>query len=162
MATTSSTKTPHFDSLHQRAFLNLWRTYDRLRQAEETLFAPYQLSAQQYNVLRLLKAERPVGLPTLALARRLISRAPDITRMLDLLDRQGRVERRRHEQDRRRVQVVITARGVALLEELSEPLRRCHRQQLGHLSAEELRSLVRLLTAARAPHEPPGSPWRGR
>src|SRR5262245_66329636 len=78
-----------FDSLEQEVFLNLWRTYDRLRALEDELFGRFGLTAQQYNVLRLLKAQHPVTTPTLALANRLITRAPDITRMLDKLEQRG-------------------------------------------------------------------------
>ena len=65
-----------FDSPEQEAFLNLWRTYDRLRALEDDLFAGYDLTPQQYNVLRLLRAEYPGTVPTLTLADRLVSRAP--------------------------------------------------------------------------------------
>jgi DNA-binding MarR family transcriptional regulator len=75
----------HFDSLQQQAFLNLWRTYDRLRLLEEELFARFELTPQQYNVLRLLRNKHPHSMPTLSLAARLVSRAPDITRMLEKL-----------------------------------------------------------------------------
>src|SRR5438309_9283104 len=84
-----------FDSPEQEVFLNLWRTYDRLRALEDELFARYDLTAQQYNALRLLRGEHPAGLPTLALAGRLVSRAPDITRLIDKLESRGLVERDR-------------------------------------------------------------------
>src|SRR5205814_1700220 len=84
-----------FDSPEQEAFLNLWRTYDRLRALEEELFGRYELTPQQYNALRLLAAERPGRLRTLDLAARLVSRAPDITRLLDKLERRGLVARDR-------------------------------------------------------------------
>src|SRR5438445_5936761 len=84
-----------FDSQEQEVFLNLWRTYDRLRTLEDDLFAQFDLTPQQYNVLRLLKAEHPGSLPTLALAERLVSRAPDITRMLDKLEQHGLIVRDR-------------------------------------------------------------------
>src|SRR5215204_3237261 len=76
---------PRFDSPQQEAFLSLWRTYDRLRAHEDELFARHDLTAQQYNALRLLRAAHPRKVPTLAVATRLVSRAPDITRMLDRL-----------------------------------------------------------------------------
>ncbi len=79
----------HFDSLEQEAFLNLWRTYDRLHQLEESLFSRYDLTPQQYNALRLLRGEGGRKLATLALAARLVSRAPDITRLLDKLEERG-------------------------------------------------------------------------
>src|SRR5437899_5087394 len=83
----------HFDSLEQEVFLNLWRTYDRLRALEEELFAGFDLTPQQYNALRLLSGEHPGKLRTLDLAARLVSRAPDITRLLDKLAQRGLIER---------------------------------------------------------------------
>jgi DNA-binding MarR family transcriptional regulator len=147
-----------FDSPEQEAYLALWRTYDRLRAIEDELFAGFDLTAQQYNLLRLLRAAHdPV--PTLALAERLVSRAPDITRMLDKLEDRGLITRTRSTKDRRAVLVAITEVGVALLDRIADPLRECHERQLGHLGPAELKALTALLKAARAPHEPPGSSW---
>ena len=75
-----------FDSLEQEAYLQLWRTYDRLRELDERVFAAHGLSAQQYNALRVLRATSPQPLATSALGARLVSRAPDMTRMLDKLE----------------------------------------------------------------------------
>src|SRR5436305_15196885 len=94
-----------FDSPEQEAFLGLWRTFDRLRALEDDLFARYDLTPQQYNALRLLKAEHPDTLPTLALADRLVSRAPDITRLVDKLEARGLVARERPADNRRVVRV---------------------------------------------------------
>jgi DNA-binding MarR family transcriptional regulator len=149
-----------FDSPEQEAFLSLWRTYDRLRALEDELFARFGLTPQQYNALRLLRAEHPDPLPTLALAERLVSRAPDITRMIDLLEQRGLVARTRKPTDRRSVLLAITPAGLALIDEIAGPLRECHARQLGHLSEARLAKLTALLKAARAPHEPDGSPWK--
>jgi len=149
-----------FDSLEQEAFLGLWRTYDRLKALEDELFERYDLTPQQYNVLRLLKGSHPSALRTLDLAARLVSRAPDITRMLDKLEGRNLVERERPSDNRRVVEVRISPAGIALLRELQEPVRRCHHQQLGHLSRDQLQFLVELLAAARAPHEDERSGWR--
>jgi DNA-binding MarR family transcriptional regulator len=150
----------HFDSPEQEAFLNLWRTYDRLRALEDELFARHELTPQQYNVLRLLRAAQPEGVPTLALADRLVSRAPDITRMLDKLAERGLIARQRPEDNRRVVEVRITPAGLDLLEKLAAPLRACHRRQLGHLKQTDLKRLTALLRAARSPHEADESNWR--
>jgi DNA-binding MarR family transcriptional regulator len=150
---------PHFDSLEQEAFLNLWRTYDRLRAEEDALFARVDLTAQQYNALRLLRGEHPGALPTLTLAARLISRAPDITRMLDKLAARGLVERNRPADNRRVVEVTITPAGLELLRELDQPVRECHHRQLGHMTRERLTDLIRLLRDARQPHEQGDGPW---
>jgi DNA-binding MarR family transcriptional regulator len=149
-----------FDSLEQEVFLNLWRTYDRLRALEDELFGQYELTPQQYNALRLLRAAHPGTMPTLALAGRLVSRAPDITRLLDRLEQRGLVRRDRPAANRRVVQVAITEAGLALLRELAAPLRDCHTRQLGHLSAAQLRQLADLLRQARRPHESPDGGWR--
>src|SRR5262249_15114904 len=137
-----------FDSLEQEVFLNLWRTYDRLRALEDQLFGRYELTPQQYNVLRLLRAEHPGTLPTLGLADRLVSRAPDITRMLDKLEQRRLIARERPADNRRTVRVGITSIGLALLKEIAAPLRECHVKQLGHLSPVDLKRLGALLREA--------------
>ena len=149
-----------FDSLQQEAFLGLWRTYDRLRSHEDELFASFDLTPQQYNVLRLLQASHPVPMPTLAVAERLVSKAPDITRMLDKLVERGWVERTRSASDRRTVLVGILPQGEELLSRIAAPLRECHQAQLGHLTPKELKLLVKLLQVARRPHESEDSAWR--
>jgi DNA-binding MarR family transcriptional regulator len=160
-STPRSRKAGSFDSLEQEVFLNLWRTYDRLRELEEELFKGYELTPQQYNALRLLRAAHPdpAGIPTLALAGRLVSKAPDITRLLDKLEQRGLVARDRPADNRRVVRVRITDAGLALLDELAGPLRACHARQLGHLSPAQCRDLVALLRAARTPHEDPDGTW---
>jgi DNA-binding MarR family transcriptional regulator len=155
----SKPKTRRFDSAQQEAFLNLWRTYDRLRAVEDELFRHYDLTAQQYNVLRLLRSEHPQPMATLLLASRLVSRAPDITRMLDKLELRGLVERQRPTENRRTVRVGISKAGLELVRSLDQPLRECHERQLGHLTGKELKELSQLLRAARAPHEPEESSW---
>lgn len=149
-----------FDSPEQEVFLNLWRTYDRLRSLEDELFARFDLTPQQYNLLRILRAEHPEAVPTLEVARRLVSRAPDITRMVDNLVERGWVERTRPAENRRMVRVGITTRGLARLGKIAGPLRECHGRQLGHLSAADLQKLSALLRAARRPHESDTSTWR--
>ena len=124
------------------------------------MFSQWNLTAQQYNVLRLLRAAGAEPVPTLSLVSRLVSKAPDITRMLDRLEANDWIERVRSEADRRAVMVRITALGISLLNKIEAPLAQCHEEQLGHLSPEELKTLSRLLTKARLPHEPEGSFWK--
>ena len=156
----SSRRRRRFDSVEQEAYLQLWRTYDRLKALEDELFGQHELSAQQYNALRLLQAVSPGTLPVNALGERLISRAPDMTRLLDRLEARGLVRRARRTDNRRVVEVGVTAAGAELLDRLAEPVRECHARQLGHLSETQMRALVELLEAARAPHESPDGPWR--
>ena len=149
-----------FDSPLQELYLNLWRTYDRLRELEDELFAQFEINSQQYNVLRLLKAAQPSGMATLAIGDRLVSRAPDITRLLDRLESRQWVERVRPPEDRRQVLACITPGGLDLLQRIAEPLQACHQRQLGHLSKEQVAQLTSLLHQARSPHEIPGSQWQ--
>ncbi len=96
-----------FDSLEQEAYLQLWRTYDRLREIDDRLFQGHGITAQQYNALRILRSVRPGSLSTSALGARLVSRAPDMTRLLDRLEEQGFVTRQRSADNRR----VVKAAG---------------------------------------------------
>jgi DNA-binding MarR family transcriptional regulator len=153
-------RSTRFDSLEQEVFLNLWRTYDRLRQFEDELFEQFELTPQQYNALRLLKSSHPTALLTLELAGKLVSRAPDITRLLDKLAERGLITRERPAENRRQVLVQITAAGLELLDRIAAPLRECHQRQLGHMTVADLERLVALLQAARSPHEAFG-PWLG-
>ncbi len=148
-----------FDTPEQEAYLNLWRTYDILRAIEDELFATFGLSAQQYNALRILRGEHPGTLPTLALAGRLVTSAPDITRLLDKLEERGLIERQRLASNRRVVQVGIALAGLALLKEMDDPVRQCGRKQLGHLPAANLARLTDILRTAREPHEDSEKPW---
>lgn len=149
-----------FDSPEQEVYLNLWRTYDRLRILEDELFSRHGLTAQQYNALRLLRAAHPNKAPTLNLAAKLVSRAPDITRLLDKLRNRGFIERERPADNRRVVNVGITEAGIKLLEKLNDEVRECHARQLSHLQPTEMRQLVELLKKAREPHEAEQSNWK--
>ncbi len=159
-AAKATARKSRFDSLQQRAYLSLWRTYDRLKAIEDDLFSQFDLSAQQYNSLRLLEAVHPGTMPTSALGNKLISRAPDMTRLLDRLEERKLVHRERKSENRRVVEVGITLAGLELIEQLSTAVRECHHQQLGHLSEAELKQLVELLHAVRFPHEDEESVWR--
>lgn len=148
-----------FDSPEQEAFLNLWRTYDCLKALEDELFGQHQLSAQQYNALRLLRSVHPESMPTLALGRRLISRCPDTTRMLDRLEQRGLVTRGRRSENRRVVDVQITPQGIELLDSMRPEVRQMHQHQLGHLSETQLTDFTRLLKRIRKPHEDSSCDW---
>lgn len=149
-----------FDSPHQEAYLNLWRTYDKLRSIEDAVFLRFEITAQQYNTLRLLRGEHPQKLNTLVLAKRLVSKAPDITRLLDRLEERNLISRERPDDNRRVVKVGITLQGMKLLQKLDHEVLQCSKKQLGHLDDPQLIQLASLLRLARAPHEEPDSFWR--
>src|SRR5258708_9139096 len=107
------------------------------------------LSGTQYNVLRILRGS-PEGLPCGEIASRMITRDPDITRLLDRLEKRGLISRCRETKDRRMVMARITPGGLKLLSRLDEPIQQGHRKQLGHLGRDRLKALGDLLQAARA------------
>lgn len=161
MKNPARSETPsRFDSIEQQVYLALWRSYDRLRAIEEELFDRWDLTAQQYNVMRLLASKHPHSVATTQLSQRLISRAPDITRMLDKLESQGWIRRERSTEDRRAVMVAITRQGLSLLTKIARPVKEMHVAQSGHLTVEQMRNLIGLLEAIRSPHEPDGSDWK--
>lgn len=129
-------------------FLDLLRTTDLLSRRLALLLKSEDLSATQYNVLRILRGSL-AGLPCGEIASRMITRDPDVTRLLDRLEKRGLISRCRETQDRRTVMARITPEGLKLLASLDEPVRNAHRAQLGHLGRKRLVALSQLLSAAR-------------
>ncbi len=148
---------PHSD-LEERVFVSLVRTADALSRGGEALLKPYSLSGTQYNILRILRGAGEKGLACREVGCRLISRDPDITRLLDRMESRGLIVRARESQDRRVVKTRITAEGLRLLDELDKPVQETHRRQLGHLPARQLQQLLGLLDRARKPLEAEHSP----
>ena len=132
----------------ERAFVDLLRTTDILARRVVYVLRPADLSPTQYNVLRILRGS-PDGLPCGEIANRMITRDPDITRLLDRLERRSLISRHRETEDRRMVVTRISASGLKLLGKLDAPVREAHRKQLGHLGRARLRELGELLSAAR-------------
>jgi DNA-binding MarR family transcriptional regulator len=108
------------------------------------------LSHTQYNVLRILRGASPETLSCGEIAQRLITRDPDITRLLDRLESRGLISRMRGTTDRRVVRSTVTPAGLDLLQQLDEPLHQAHLRQLAHMSEQDLQTLVRLLEEARS------------
>lgn len=141
----------------EEAFLNLQRTADLLlRGVEETLQA-FHLTHPQYNVLRILAGAGAEGLPCGEVANRMTTRDPDMTRLLDRMEKRGLVRRQRAERDRRVVRATITAEGTAALRALDKPVRDAIRGPLAPLGAERLRQLTALLEEIRIQMEEPAS-----
>ena len=132
----------------EAAFLELLRTTDTLSRALVPVLKAEDLSPNQYNVLRILRGA-PEGLPCGEIANRMITRDPDITRLLDRLEKRKWVSRCRETQDRRTVLTRITPEGLQILASLDVPVREVHIQQLGHLGTKQLQALTRLLQASR-------------
>lgn len=128
--------------------LDLVRTADILSRGVIPVLKMGDLSPTQYNVLRILRGARQ-ALPCGEIANRMITRDPDITRLLDRLEGRRLIARSREAKDRRTVLACITPAGLHLLARLDGPVQRAHRRQLGHLGLRRLRQLGALLHAAR-------------
>jgi DNA-binding MarR family transcriptional regulator len=142
-------QTRGFSSLAEEVMLNLQRTADWLSRSTAELLKPHGVSATQYNVLRILRGAGPGGLPSSEIGGRMITRDPDITRLLDRLERSGLVRRRRERRDRRVVTAHITPQGLELLAGLDRPVEVFHRRALRHVSKAKLKLLNELLEEAR-------------
>ena len=138
-----------FESLEAEVFLNVLRTATTLVRDLVEVLRPFDLTQPQYNVLRILRGAGHGGLPCGEVGERMVSREPDVSRLLDRMEGRRLVERTRAHADRRVVTARITAGGLRIVNGLDEPVGRMHRRQLGHLSGRELRALSDLLEAAR-------------
>lgn len=130
-------------------FLDLLRTTDMLSRGLVRVLKTEDLSSTQYNVLRILRGAGE-QIPCGEIARRMITRDPDITRLLDRLEQRGLIARGRESKDRRMVMARITGDGLKVLARLDGPIEATHRRQLGHLGKDQLQALTNLLGAARA------------
>ena len=138
-----------FATIEQEATLNVVRTGAMLTDMFEQVLKPYGLSAAQYNVLRILRGAEPEGLCRNEIRDRMITRMPDMTRLLDRMEHAGLVTRTRQRTDRRLVRTELTERARELLDEIEPRMLEEHRNRLGSMSREDLRRIIELLTAVR-------------
>jgi DNA-binding MarR family transcriptional regulator len=136
-----------FESPHHEAFLNLLVAAAYLRGALEDLCAAHGITEGQYNVLRILRGRHPDGYARCEVARRMVERAPDVTRLIDRLEAQGLAERERSENDRRMSVTRITRRGLLLLDHMQPAISGLNESLSRRLSAKDARSLSRLCEA---------------
>jgi DNA-binding MarR family transcriptional regulator len=144
-----STRVRPEGSAEEAAYLDLLRTADVLTRGAIGVLKAEELSTTQYNVLRILRGS-PQGLTCGEIARRMITRDPDVTRLLDRLEKRGLISRSRESRDRRVVLARISPEGLKLVNRLDEPVQKIHRKQLGHMGKDRLRALAELLAAARS------------
>lgn len=131
--------------LYQDAFVTVQRAAERLNGEIHALLKPHGISPTQYNVLRILRGAGPVGLPCGEIGNRMIHREPDMTRLLDRVEKQGLIKRLRGTADRRVVTAGITPAGLDLLARLDEPVLEAHRRQFSSLGEGKTNALVRSL-----------------
>jgi DNA-binding MarR family transcriptional regulator len=145
-------QTKPFRSIYEEAMLNVLRTASILSDEGSQLLKPFGITSAQYNVLRILKGSESEGLCRNEVRDRMLTRMPDMTRMLDRMEEAGLVERIRDSQDRRHVTTHITAAGKKLLRDLEGAVADKQKKMLGHMSEKELNTLTDLLTKVRNRH----------
>jgi DNA-binding MarR family transcriptional regulator len=136
--------------LEDRIFVSLLKTADVLGQEAEQMLKSSNLTSAQYNVLRILRGAEPAGLPCRGIGDEMISHDPDITRLLDRMEKRGLITRERQTDDRRVVKTRITPQGLGILKTLDQPIRDMHKRQFRHMSAARLKALAELLEEVRA------------
>jgi len=136
-------------SLENRIFIALLQAADALAQEAEQLIKTAGLTGAQYNVLRILRGAEPEGLACSVIGDRMISHDPDMTRLLDRMERHGLITRERQTDDRRVVKARITPQALSLLKTLDQPVRDLHKRQFRHMPAARLKVLSDLLEEAR-------------
>ena len=132
-------------SLESRVFVALLIAADRLSQQAEQLMKLHSLTGTQYNVLRILRGAEPHGLPCKGISDRMISHDPDMTRLLDRMEKRGLISRVRQLDDRRVVKTRITAQGLEILRKLDAPVEELHRRQFRNIAVARLKSLAAAL-----------------
>lgn len=141
--------TKPFSLLEEEASLSVVRTADVMFQRMADLLKPFDLSSSQYNVLRILRgAAEPQACGQIA--ERMVSRDPDMTRLLDRMESRGLISRARNEQDRRVVKAQITRQGLNLLEELQPLIVEYHRRQFAGFGERKLKQLIEWMDEIRA------------
>jgi len=129
----------------EQLFVAIMKTADTLSRDSEPLIKDAGLTSAQYNVLRILRGAGTDGLPCRAIGQRMISHDPDMTRMLDRMEKRELITRSRGQQDRRVVTTRITPQGLQLLKKLDQPIQDFHKQRFRHMSSAQLQQLKVLL-----------------
>ena len=138
-----------FESLEQEAQLNIIRTGSLLLDDVEQFLKPYGVTATQFNVLRILRGADPVGLCRNELRDRMLTRMPDVTRLLDRMEEVGLVARTRESEDRRMVRTHITPAGMKILDDVNEAAQQEQKRRFQSLNETQLKTLIELLTVVR-------------
>jgi len=136
-------------SLQHAAQLSVIRTGAMLQDDFERMLAPYGLGGAQFNVLRILRGAGTGGLCRNELRDRMLTRMPDMTRLLDRMERSGLVVRTRKDEDRRMVTTRLTREGRQLIDSIDADAAREQKRRFRSLSDTQLHALIDLLQAVQ-------------
>ena len=138
-----------YKTLEEEVFINLQFTADALMRGMAGVLKQSGISPTQYNVLRILRGAGATGLSCREIGTRMITRDPDVTRLLDRLEKRDYLQRAREDKDRRVITVRITDEGLSVLATLDAPVENLHSELLGHVKKKKLADLSELLDVAR-------------
>ncbi len=142
-------QTKPFTSLKEEVFVAFQLTGERLKLNLIETLKTANLTGPQYNALRILRGAGSEGASVKEISDRMITKDSDVTRLLDRLEARKLISRERQIKDRRIVLTYITDEGLAVLNELEQPINDCHERQLGHLTEKQLTDLSKLLEIVR-------------
>ena len=143
LATALKQKRP-FVSLEQEVYLSILRTASELSYAVDQFFRPFDITPSQYNVLRILRGAGVDGLCRNEISERMVTATPDMTRLLDRMEKAGWVTRERAEEDRRQVSTHITKPGMELLARLETPTRDFVTRLFAGAAVSDLKTVVKV------------------
>lgn len=138
-----------FRSIEEEVFLNIKVTNYELTKNFDELFRSVKLTEVTFNILRILRGAGPEGLPCAEISKRMLSRVPDVTRLIDRLVKLDFVVRERKEGDRRVVIQQLTEKGKSVLAELDIKLSKIHQDNFAKVKPEDLTRLNELLNEVR-------------
>jgi DNA-binding MarR family transcriptional regulator len=150
MSIETDIKQSNFKSPHMKAVVNILYTNSWLQTVQTEIFKPFDLTIQQYNVLRILRGQYPNPITVIAIIERMMDKMSNASRLVDKLLLKGLAVRTECPNDRRAVDVKITQKGLDLLEEL-DVLQDNWEKNLKGLSEEEALLLSDLLDKMRTP-----------
>jgi DNA-binding MarR family transcriptional regulator len=139
-----------FVSLEQEVYLSILRTASELSYAADQLFRPFDITSSQYNVLRILRGAGADGLCRNEISERMVTATPDMSRLLDRMERVGWVTRERAEDDRRQVSTYITKSGMKLLEIMERPIRDFLARLFDGTAVSDLKNILKVNDQVRA------------
>lgn len=137
-------KQASFVSPHQEAYLGLLVAADKVMRLTEEICEKHGLTAAQYNVLRILRGVYPDGHPRFEIIQRMITVAPDVTRLIDRLETMDLAVRKRSSIDRRHSLTMITEKGLAILKKMQPDVDVISAQFAAVLTEAEAKKLASL------------------
>ncbi|MCU0431247.1 MAG: MarR family transcriptional regulator [Cytophagaceae bacterium] len=141
-------KQKNFRSDYQKGVVNIIFTFNWLDQKQRDLLKPFDITSQQYNILRILRGQFPNPATINLLKERMLDKMCDASRLVDRLLKKKLVERKTCENDRRAVDIIITQEGLDLLQNLEGVIKE-HEKFMHRLSEIEIKTLNELLDKLR-------------